>query len=194
MNKPKTLFLTSVLSIFFIAKVFSQAPEIEWQNTIGGNNNDYLQSIQQTTDGGYILGGFSYSDSSGDKTEALLGNDDYWVVKLNRASDIEWQNTIGGSSYDELYSVRQTSDGGYILGGRSYSGISGDKTEASSGGWDYWAVKLNSTGDIEWQNAIGGSGDDNLWSAEQTTDGGYILGGYSTSGISGDKTEASLQA
>ncbi|MGB3077363.1 MAG: T9SS type A sorting domain-containing protein [Chitinophagales bacterium] len=189
-----TFFMSVFISVFFATKAFSQAPEIEWQNTIGGNYNDYLQTIQQTVDGGYIMGGFSYSDLSGDKTEALIGTDDFWVVKINSTGNIEWQNTIGGNSYDELYSVQQTSDDGYILGGRSYSGLSGDKTEASAGGWDYWVVKLNSAGDIEWQNAIGGSGDDNLWSAEETADGGYILGGYSTSGISGDKTEASLGA
>ena len=190
--KLSILFLATAISTLLITKAFSQPPEPEWQNTIGGNNSDYLQSVQQTPDGGYILAGFSYSDLSGDKTEALIGNSDYWVVKVNSAGTIEWQNTIGGSSYDDLYSAQQTSDGGYILAGRSYSGISGDKTEASYGGYDYWIVKLTNTGDIEWQHAIGGSGDDNLWSAEQTIDGGFILGGYSTSGISGDKTEAAI--
>ena len=190
--KLRILLITTAITTFLITGALSQPPDLEWQNTIGGNNNDYLQSVQQTSDGGYILAGFSYSDLSGDKTEALIGNSDYWVVKVNSAGTTEWQNTIGGSSYDDLYSAQQTSDGGYILAGRSYSGISGDKTEASSGGYDYWIVKLNNTGAIEWQNTIGGSGDDNLWSAEQTADGGYILGGYSTSGISGDKTEAAI--
>lgn len=190
--KLRTLFIAITITAFFTTRVFSQAPAIAWQNSIGGDNSDYLQSIQQTNDGGFILGGFSYSGLSGDKTEILQGSSDYWVVKLNSTGTIEWQNTIGGSSYDDLYSIQQTSDDGYILAGRSYSGISGDKTEASTGGWDYWVVKLNTNGDIEWQNAIGGSGDDNLWYAEETTDGGYILGGYSDSGISGDKTEASI--
>lgn len=190
--KYRIFILAIVVSTLLTSNAFTQPPDLEWQNTIGGNNNDYLQSVQQTSDGGYILSGFSYSDLSGDKTEILLGNSDYWVVKVNSAGTIEWQNTIGGSSYDDLYSAKETSDGGYILAGRSYSGISGDKTEASYGGWDYWLVKLNSTGDIEWQHAIGGSGDDNLWSAEQTSDGGYIIGGYSNSGISGNKTEASI--
>ncbi len=167
---------------------------IEWQNTIGGSNNDYLQSIQQTTDGGYILSGYSYSGISGDKTEVSQGGSDYWVVKLSATGTIEWQNTIGGSSTDYLQSIKQTTDGGYILGGSSNSGISGDKTEANQGSssyYDYWVVKLSTTGAIEWQNTIGGSSSDYLQSIQQTTDGGYILGGYSASGISGDKTEAS---
>ena len=167
---------------------------IEWQNTIGGNGDDYLNSIQQTTDGGYILGGSSTSGISGDKTEGNIGYlYDYWVVKLNSVGNIEWQNTIGGSIEDALYSIQQTADGGYILGGNSRSDISGDKTEGDIGYlYDYWVVKLNSVGNIEWQNTIGGSLEDYLYSIQQTTDGGYILGGTSESDISGDKTENRL--
>ena len=186
----------TLLIIYFIListhLSFSQAPAIEWQNTIGGSSDDNLYSIQQTSDGGYILGGYSSSGISGDKTEASLGGVDYWVVKLNSSGAIEWQNTIGGSSDDWLRSLQQTTDGGYILGGYSSSGISGDKTEALLGGFDYWVVKLNSSGAIEWQNTIGGSSDDYLTTLRQTTEGGYIVGGYSYSGISVDKTEEKL--
>jgi PKD repeat protein len=180
----------SLYNDYWIVKL-SVAGTIEWQNAIGGNQTDYLQSIQQTTDGGYILGGTSNSDISGDKTEPSQGNDDYWVVKLTATGAIEWQNTIGGSSIDRLKSIQQTTDGGYILGGYTASGISGDKTEALQGAYDYWIIKLTATGTIEWQNTIGGNNYDYLESIQQTTDGGYILGGYSASGISGDKTEAS---
>ncbi|MBK9638382.1 MAG: hypothetical protein IPO63_11395 [Bacteroidetes bacterium] len=107
--------------------------------------------------------------------------------------NIQWQNTIGGSLSDNLYSIQQTSDGGYILGGRSNSNISGDKTENSNGFDDYWIVKVDSLGVIQWQNTIGGSIIDYLYSIQQTTDGGYILGGYSCSNISGDKTENCLE-
>jgi PKD repeat protein len=177
---------------YWVVKL-SATGTIEWQNTIGGSNDDYLQSIQQIANGGYILGGYSSSGISGDKTEAIQGNfgSDYWVIKLSATGTIQWQNTIGGSGYDNLQSIQQTTDGGYILGGYSESGISGDKTETNQGGFDYWVVKLSATGTIQWQNTIGGSGDDQLQSIQQTTNGGYILGGYSNSGISGDKTEAS---
>lgn len=164
---------------------------IEWQNTIGGSLTDDLHSISPTSDGGYILGGFSESNISGDKTENSRGNFDYWVVKLNAAGNIDWQKTLGGSDYDNLWSVKQTTDGGYIVGGYSSSNISGDKTENATG-YDYWVVKLNSTGGIEWQNTIGGSSIDYLCSLAQTTDGGYIVGGYSYSDISGDKTQNSF--
>lgn len=166
--------------------------EIEWQNTIGGGSTDFLYAIQPTTDGGYILGGQSFSNISGDKTETSLGGNDYWIVKLNNTGTIDWQNTIGGSGLDNLFSIQQTADGGYILGGHSDSGITGDKTQASMGGYDYWVIKLNNSGYIEWQSTIGGSSNDFLISIDQTTDGGYVLGGYSFSGLSGDKTESSL--
>ncbi|QQR96354.1 MAG: hypothetical protein IPJ93_07000 [Bacteroidota bacterium] len=177
--------------LFILLTATVQAQEIEWQNTIGGNYTDQLYSIQQTTDGGYILGGWSESYISGDKTENSFGCSDYWVVKLDSIGNIQWQNTIGGNSGDGLYSVQQTTDGGYILGGVSTSNISGDKTENSQGYIDYWVVKLDASGNIQWQNTIGGNSDDYLTSIQQTTDGGYILGGSSNSNISGDKTENS---
>jgi len=185
------------LSIFFIMlylplSSFSQTPDIEWQNTIGSNGDDFLVTVHQTEDGGYILGGYSYGGISGDKTEAGLGFADYWIVKLNTFGAIEWQNTIGGNSNDILTQLEVTSDGGYILGGYSDSGISGDKTEASLvSSNDYWVVKIDDFGNIQWQNTIGGAGNDELRGIDQTTDGGYILGGRSNSPISGDKTEAS---
>ena len=189
MKKISLLIIVIIIYSFNIA--LAQAPAIEWQNTIGGSDDEQLKSIQQTSDGGYILGGYSRSGISGDKTEASQGNRDYWVVKLDGSGAISWQNTIGGSMADDLKSIQQTTDGGYILGGESWSGISGDKTEANQGEGDYWVVKLDGTGNIVWQNTIGGSGNDGLRSIRQTSDGGYILGGDSASGISGDKTETS---
>ena len=129
---------------------------IQWDNTIGGSGWDELWSVQQTSDGGYILGGGSDSPISGDKTENSQGLKDYWVVKLDTAGVIQWQNTIGGSADDALYSIQQTSDGGYVLGGWSISGISGDKTENNLGLGDYWVVKLGTGGAIQWDNTIGG--------------------------------------
>ena len=103
----------------------------------------------------------------------------------------QWDARFGGSESDQLHSLQQTADGGYILGGYSYSGISGDKTQASHGGADYWIVKTDAGGVKQWDARFGGGDDDVLYSLQQTADGGYILGGYSASGMSGDKTEAS---
>ncbi|MEO8150101.1 MAG: hypothetical protein ABI723_20860, partial [Bacteroidia bacterium] len=183
--------LITLIISFFVFSYSNAQVEIEWQKTIGGNNYDDIYSIKQTSDGGYILGGISESTISGDKTESCKGGFDYWIVKTDGIGNIQWQKTIGGDQWDLLISLRQTKDGGYILGGYSESDISGDKTENSKGGDDYWIVKTDSLGNIQWQNTIGGSNRDVLSSIEQTTDGGYILGGWSGSDISGDKTEYS---
>ena len=125
----KHLLYTAIA--FFLLPFFVTSQVIEWQNTIGGNNIDPLYSIFQTYDGGYILGGWSFSDSSGDKTEDNLGITDYWIVKTDAAGNIEWENTIGGNIQEYMHTVEQTSDGGYIIAGHSDSDISGDKTENS---------------------------------------------------------------
>ncbi len=163
---------------------------IQWQNTVGGDNQDKLNSMMQTNDGGYILGGSSYSGTSGDKIEPQIILNDYWIVKLDSLGNIHWQNTIGSFGHDFLSSIKQCTDGGYILGGSADATISGgDLSENSNGGYDYWIVKVDSVGNIMWQNLIGGSGNDYVSCVEQTNDGGYFIGGYSDSGISGDKTE-----
>ncbi len=117
---------------------------------------DWPLAIEQTDDKGFIVGGLSNSNLSGDKTEASLGTYDYWVVKLDSLGNIDWQNTIGGSLTDVCSSLRPTIDDGYIVGGSSYSGISGDKTELNVGFSDYWLIKLDNIGNILWQKTIGG--------------------------------------
>ena len=171
--------------------IHAQAPDIEWQNTIGGGGSERINSLQQTLDGGYILGGSSGSNISGDKEENCIGDMDYWVVKLDSIGNIVWQNTIGGDSEDILIAIQQTCDTGYILAGWSLSGISGDKTENNIGSYDFWMVKLDSLGAIEWQNTIGGSGSDKPQSIEIISTNEYLIAGWSDSEISGDKTEGS---
>ena len=174
--------------ILSLKNIYNQAPEIEWQNTIGGSAEDIPETIEQTKDGGYIIGGSSYSSISGDKTEDSKGADDFWILKLDSIGNIEWQRTLGGESLDRLYSVHQTSDLGFILGGYTSSDSSGDKTEDVAGFNDYWVMKLDSAGNIEWQNAINAIGSNYLYVMPITT-GGYLAAGCSNSDIAGDKTE-----
>ena len=134
----KSIYSFFAATLCALSALFGQAPAIQWQNTIGGNFDDYPFSLQQTADGGYIFGGYSNSTISGDKTEnSLWGLADDWVVKLDSTGTIQWQNTIGGNGYDYINAIQQTADGGYILGGFSASDISGDKTENSLGQDDY---------------------------------------------------------
>lgn len=186
-------------SDFWIIKLDAKGGEM-WQKTIGGSGQEKLQSISRTNDGGYIIGGSSSSDKTEKKenekedkfgkTENSRGNLDYWIVKLKSDGTIEWQKTIGGQYIDELKSIEQTKDGGYILGGYSNSPISGEKTEGNIGIGDYWIVKLDKEGLIEWQKTIGGDQDDNLYTLTQTKDGGYIAGGNSNSGATNSKSKS----
>ncbi|MFC5269130.1 gliding motility-associated C-terminal domain-containing protein [Adhaeribacter terreus] len=191
-NWPNSIVLI-VLLFFFILDLKGQTPPaIQWDKTFGGSDYDGLYSLQQTSDGGYILGGTSSSNISGDKSQVSRGNTDYWVVKLDSSGNKMWDKTFGGSNKDELFPLHQTSDGGYILGGYSDSGIYGDKSQANRGFEDYWIVKLDANGNKIWDKTFGGSERDILSSLQQTSDGGYILGGYSYSSIGSDKSQANI--
>jgi hypothetical protein len=191
---------TTFLALSFCTLIIAQAPLVkQWDKRFGGTGDDRFRAMQQTFDGGYILGGESSSRISGDKTQANWDTlnywTDYWVVKIDSLGNKQWDKRFGGDNGDDLTCLQQTLDGGYILGGYSLSGISGDRTQAN---WntligltngDYWVVKIDSLGNKQWDKRFGGGAVDFLQSLQQTTDGGYILGGWSSSGISGDKTE-----
>ena len=164
------LFLNSNLSS-------AQAPEIQWQKTIGGTNSEGSTQIQQTTDGGFIAGGLTFSNDI--DVSGLQGSFDFFVVKLIDDGEIEWTKTYGGSGEDYLRSLQQTTDGGYILAGYTTS-TNGD-VSFNYGGSDFWVVKINAIGDIEWEKTYGGSNEDAAYSIQQTLDGGYIVAGYTGS-------------
>ena len=172
---------------YWIIKIDSVGNKI-WDKTFGGSQDEIFGSIQITADGGYILGGTSYSDSSGDKTQNSRGGTDYWVVKTDSLGNKQWDKRFGGFDYDFMLRVIQTKGGGYVLGGVSASSLGGDKTAANFGGYDYWVIKIDSAGNKVWDASFGGSYDEELESLLQTGDGGYILAGWSASSISGNKS------
>jgi hypothetical protein len=140
----------------------SAGGDVEWQRSYGGNSNEYPNSLQQTTDGGFILAG---DTSIADEP----GTHDALVMKISLSGDIEWQRIYKGDGDDILYSIRQTADRGYIAAGKTSSpGTQND---------DFWLLKLNPAGGIEWQHAYGGYNNDAAYSADQTADGGYIIAG-----------------
>jgi hypothetical protein len=162
--------------------------DLDWQKSFGGLGSDLLQSIALTNDGGFILAGVSSSNKSLDKKEDSRGEDDFWIIKLNAKGGEEWQITLGGNAQEKLHSIKPARDGGYILGGSSSSDKSSDKSEKGFGNLDYWVIKLDNNGKVEWQKTFGGKYADELRSLDTTLDGGYILGGYSNSPASGNKT------
>lgn len=155
----------------------------------GGSGTDWLHTILETDVGGYVLGGYSNSPISGDKSQGTQGSTDYWVVKINSFGIKQWDKRFGGSAEEDLRSVLKTSDGGYLLGGSSSSGISGDRSQASRGGYDYWLVKIDSNGTKQWDNRYGGDSTDDFSGMVENYPNGYILAGSSKSTASGDKTQ-----
>jgi hypothetical protein len=160
-----------------------------WDKRFGGSTSDYCQSVTATTDGGYLLAGYSDSSANGDKSEAGRGSYDYWAVKINASGTKVWDKRFGGSSTDVCRSVIATSDGGYLLVGQSSSPADGDKSEDTRGSYDYWAVKINASGAKVWDKRFGGTSADYCYSAIATAGGGYLLAGQSSSPADGDKSE-----
>ena len=153
------------------------AGNLLWQQCLGGSQDDAANSVQQTADGGYVVAGYSVSNDG--NVYGNHGGLDYWIVKLDGAGTLLWQQCLGGSSYDMAYDIQQTADGGYVVAGYSLSN-DGNVT-GNHGIIDYWIVKLDSAGTILWQKCLGGSQDDVAYSIQQTTDGGYIVAGYTYS-------------
>ncbi len=178
-------------SDYWVLRLNADGDEL-WENSFGGSGQEIVWSVQPTSDGGYVVGGSSSSEVSGNKTSVNHGGRDYWVVKLNSSGEKIWDKSFGGSGDDELRMIRQTSDGGYLLGGDAWSGVSGNKTNAGFGNSDYWLVKLNEEGNKIWEKSYGGDSGDSLYVIQPTTDGGYILGGWSFSGVSGNKTSGNF--
>jgi len=139
--------------------------KVQWQKTYGGTSNDVAQSIQQTSDGGYIVAGIT--QSFGVVFVAA------WVFKLDANGNVQWQKTYGGGDLDRANSIQQTSDGGYVVAGWTSS--------FGAGGYDAWLFKLDANGNVQWQKAYGGTGDDFANSIQQTSDSGYVVAGWTSS-------------
>ncbi|MCX7012548.1 MAG: dockerin type I repeat-containing protein [Candidatus Sumerlaeota bacterium] len=141
-----------------------------FMKTFGGANFDYGNSVQQTTDGGYVLAGWTQSYGA--------GGDDAWLIKTDAAGNKQWDRTFGGASGDWAASVQQTADGGYVLAGYTDS--------YGAGGGDAWLIKTDATGNKQWDRTFGGALHDWADSVQQTADGGYVLaGGTDSYGVGG---------
>ena len=151
---------------FWIVKL-NMSGSIEWENNIGGSSDDILESIIQSSDGGYVAVGFSSSDEFG-----INGQSDAWIIKLNESGVFQWETNLGGSQRDIAFSVDQTTDQGYIIAGY---------TETNDNKRDMWITKLDAIGDFSWERSFVGTDNEEAESIEQTSDGGYIISGYSES-------------
>ena len=204
---------SSVSAVLLFTACFAAiaAAQTSWWRTYGGTLTDQGWSVQQTSDGGYIIAGRTYSFGA--------GNSDVYLTKTNTPGDTLWTRTYGGTSEDDGYSVQQTTDSGYIITGytasfsaggvylirtnasgdtlwtRTYGGTSEDVGTSvqqtldggyivagytltfGAGGYDAYLIKTDASGDTMWTRTYGGTGDDQGYSVQQTSDGGYIIAG-----------------
>jgi len=135
---------------------------ILWTRTYGGSDYEYGNSVKQTEDGGFIVTGQTFSFGS--------GNSDVYLIKTDASGMVLWSHTYGGGDLDYGHSVQQTTDGGYITAGATYS-----FGRISSDGY---LVKTDSIGNLKWSRAYGGDDTDYGYSVQQTAEGGYVVAGY----------------
>ena len=154
-----------IIVLNYTSETFSQ-PDTLWTKTFGGTNIDVGQSVQQTTDSGYIISGYT-------RSYGTISGRNIWLIKTNSSGELLWQNTFGGNADEEAYSVVQTKDGGYVMTGYTKS--------FGAGLSDVILVKANSSGTELWKKTFGGSNDEEGYSVIQTDDGGFLIAGATSS-------------
>lgn len=156
------------------------AGSIQWKRCYGSSGFDNAGGILQTADGGYIIGA-TVTANDGD-VSGCHGGGDYWLAKTDAAGNIQWQKCYGGSNSENLWKVKQASDGGYILAGNSFS--SDGDVAGNKGLYDAWIVKTDATGTLQWQKNYGGSQNDLATDITETQNGDFIFcgGTYSSNG------------
>ncbi len=142
------------------------AGSVQWSKTYGGSISEFLSSVIQTSDGGYILCGTTFSFNT-------QPYGDIWIIKTDASGNITWQNHYGYTGYDYGYSIQQTADGNYIIGGLTSS--------FGAGYYDYYIMKIDSMGNALWGTTIGGTGNDQAYTVLQTPDGEYMIAGQENS-------------
>ncbi|WP_431486226.1 T9SS type A sorting domain-containing protein [Lewinella sp.] len=168
------LLLFSMLPILF---TLHAQPNIEWEIALGGSAEEIAYDVELCPDGGYIVVGSSRSED-GDISDNFNWRD-FWVVKLTASGELDWESTYGGSQHETARDVLPTMDGGYVVMGDT--GSEDGQVSELEGFSDYWVLKLSSSGSIEWEKTLGGSGSEFGYAIEQTADGGYYVAGGSQS-------------
>jgi hypothetical protein len=156
------VFLWLLVSAFGISQVgLAGASVTQWSQTYGGIGDDYAHCVVQTGDGGYALAGY--------RDPLVIWKGDFLLVKTDMDGGEEWNKTYGGTDNDCAFSLVVTNDSGYALAGYTESFGAGDA--------DFWLVKADSSGNLQWNKTYGGGDQDQAYSLIKTGDGGYALAG-----------------
>lgn len=163
---------------------FDANDQLQWQKTYGGSLDDRGNDIIETSDGGYAILGYSFSNN--DDVSNNAGLQDYWIVKLNASGNILWEKSFGYQGADSGISLIETNDQGFLITGIldvTASGGEGNtqRTANRHAGGDYWALKLDISGNLEWSRYFGGNFTDTPYGVVQTEDNGFIIAGSSDS-------------
>ena len=150
---------------------------LEWSKTYGGSSNERIEAIEPTSDGNYVLAG--YSDSFDGDIDFNHGDFDYWLLKIDGNGNLLWENTFGGSLADWAFDVKEAPDGGFMIAGSTIS-TNGDVSN-NNGFYDYWIVKTDTGGNLVWENNYGGTLEERAYSISIANDGGAIVAGTSNS-------------
>ncbi len=156
---------------------YNAVGDVVWQQLYGGGDNDFFWSVEETSEGSFLMGGHTASTDIPGIT--LAGSFDSWVVKLKQDGSLDWQTNVGGSGFDSTETVIATTDGGAMVHG--YSNSTDLPATSSHGGYDIYLARLNPDGTLAWYQLLGGGGNDYSMDIQQTSDGGFILVGGSTS-------------
>jgi hypothetical protein len=153
------LILFVLASLLFISSV--GASSTMWSQTYG-SGKEGANSLVETSDGGYAIAGGTASFGAGES--------DFWLIKTDANGNMEWNQTYGGAESEMAHSLVETSDGGYAIAGYTHS--------FGAGGSDFWLVKTDANGNVEWNQTYGGAGNDYARALIETSDGGYVIAGH----------------
>jgi hypothetical protein len=161
---------------------------VNWQKNYGGSWNDFANDVIPTSDGGFIVLGGSRSGVSGNKSTPNYGWNDIWLIKCDANGNKQWEKIYGGNYPEDAVKIKEINNNYYIFG-TSQSGVTGNKTSPNKGGADYWVIKTDNQGNIIWDKSYGGSYPDYLNDVIVDENNNIYLAGYSSSNISGDKSQ-----
>ena len=165
---------------------FDENSNLQWNKTYGGSKDDIGQSLAQTSDGGFILTGYSMSsDGDASKNEGFHDN---WILKLDAQGNLEWQSSYGFSGHDHSYDILEASQGGYFFTGflditsaRADGNTEKGNSLTSHGVGEFWGTKIDEEGSVQWRGYFGGTNNDRAHGVVQTNDGGFVMAGFTES-------------